>query len=373
LDPQGFWSDTVRAAIAGENWDDKVWGAIFELFDPALTESMGFARLMEAIHGEKQTGAKVWAKSDTMTEKWESGAKHVFGGITENGFLKLAEDMRRGLKGEVHGGKRYSLGEEVTALLTGSRVTTLDVPSKLSFITKDYTQDRNDARWKLRKYINSTGTQYDDQNQQAYHDSEKSSRRIFDEFSETVQAAIRIGNRNGRHTSPERSEREIRQVLDQSGLDKDTIDSVVKGEYQPFIPGNLDEVEKVMKYATPEHKKLLQEKREELLGTLLTSASGPGKTKDARTQTWQKQAELGERGISDEESLDVLRQRWIDEDQKAEKRRHEKVLELDAEEGVESPDVEEKVENPKWTKSRVQRLERLGLKEEDWPTIFGEE
>ena len=109
-------------------------------------------------------------------------------------------------------------------MLAGQRRSTVDVGQALSFRARDFSTSTSQANKILSSVASRSGFIDESQIRDAYKGMEDARRKVFDDLARAVDAARILGE----------SDQSIDGRLRGSGMSKDAVRSIMRGQYEPY-------------------------------------------------------------------------------------------------------------------------------------------
>jgi hypothetical protein len=126
-------------------------GALTEFFTPFIDESIGTERALDVITrgGETRTGKKVFYSTDSLSTRISKGLGHLFGSL-EPGAVTTARRIYDGATGRfTDAGTIRDSADELTALMSGIRVSEAKPLSSMPFIISSFNRDKQEISGKF--------------------------------------------------------------------------------------------------------------------------------------------------------------------------------------------------------------------------------
>lgn len=239
-DPYSYLRKPLIAFLNGEDWQQAILESVGEASAPFFSEEMLASKLADvARNTKKESGGQVWNPQAPFPEKLQGAIRHIWDAF-EPGAISQGRRIRMGLTGEqTPYGRSYDPAQEIGAVVSGVRLSEMDVPQSLSFRARDFSRELRDANRQLSSVASRRGTVSDDELATAYRQAERSRRDLFERMYRDAQAAIRLGMQ----------EDQVYRVLDSAGLSKRDAGSILAGYYEPreigggFLRGVIQSVQ----------------------------------------------------------------------------------------------------------------------------------
>lgn len=239
-DPYSYLRKPLIAFLNGEDWQQATLEAVGEASAPFFSEEMLASKLADvARNTKKESGGQVWNPQAPFLEKLQGAIGHIWDAF-EPGAISQGRRIRMGLTGEqTPYGRSYDPAQEIGAVVSGVRLSEMDVPQSLSFRARDFSRELQDANRQLSSVAARRGTVSDDELVTAYRQAERSRRDLFERMYRDAQAAIRLGMQ----------EDQVYRVLDSAGLSRRDAGSILAGYYEPreigggFLRGVIQSVQ----------------------------------------------------------------------------------------------------------------------------------
>ena len=224
-DVYSYLRNPVKALMRGEDWKAALWDATTEFFDPFFSEEILFGTLADISRNQTREGMRIWNPQDDWVTQHLDKVEHLWSNI-EPGFMSQGRRIVKGAQGYVSPtGRAYDVGEEIRAVVTGLRVSSVDIPQSFRFKAGRYAREKSESHQIFTSSYNRGGTVSDREILDDYRRSEKSKQKLFDEMREDIMRAQRLGM----------SEAEVREALE-SALSKSDAQALIRGVYEPYRP-----------------------------------------------------------------------------------------------------------------------------------------
>lgn len=238
-DPYSYLRKPLIAFLNGEDWQQAIMESVVEAGRPFFDEDMVAEKLLDVSRNQRRDGGPIWNPQAPFPERLQAALGHVWDGF-EPGALTQARRIKMGLTGEqTPYGRSYDPAQEIGAVVSGVRLSELDVPQSLSFRARDFSRELQDANRQLSSVAGRRGTVSDDELTTAYTQAERSRRDLFERMYRDAQAAIRLGMQ----------EDQVYRVLDSAGLSQRDARNIIAGVYEPreigggFLRGVIQSVQ----------------------------------------------------------------------------------------------------------------------------------
>ena len=180
--------------VSGKEIDfkDTMIESIKETFQPFLGEELLYSKVVDIQRNSKKgTGSPVYNEQGTAGEQAAEIVNYMWEGV-KPGTLVSAERIKKAAKGRLEGSSQYKLSNEIIAVSTGQRISTLNVGEGFSWKVYRGGKDLAEARRiYTSKYKNETLDQKEID--RAYDSANKSLERVVGELHKDYKAAIRLG------------------------------------------------------------------------------------------------------------------------------------------------------------------------------------
>ena len=213
-------------------------GPIMTLMDPFISEQIGLEKIQDIMPpgylmggrgGVTTTGSKVYAPSDSLSDKFEKAYAHIFNGI-EPGVYTSGEKVKKGFFNDVKkGGQPVSLKDELLALMAGIRIIDIDIGTTIGYKAGRYNQ--------LLRAVDDAEKIYSPENYmsrgpkviaQEYNDMQEEAFRIQKDMYQVIQDALLL----------DLDESDIKKMLKDAKMSNKQIRKLMNGE---FVPANYSE------------------------------------------------------------------------------------------------------------------------------------
>ena len=351
-DPLSFAVESANAAKRGD-----IWGALGAFFSSYGEPKILFKALDEARQGETYEKRTIYNQQDDELMKFWLGVQHVMNTALEPGIVTSGKRIARGIRPtSEEEGKRYKLKNEVAALTTGVRLTAADPRQSTSFKVSRFQNEMSETNGIFNSVANRTGAVSQSELESAYERTERNRREAFDVMAKNVQGMLTL--LKGYNFD----EKDAQKILEDNGVAKAMTAALLKNEYQPYIPSSLTSLDKMLQVATPEHKNLLEAKRDDVIGTMVQTASRPVETEKTRVTVENALAELDANGVGIQQGIESLWRKLLADDQESENEEAEK-----------RGEIPRKRAAPRSTIARRRSLQRLGVDQETITRFFNVE
>ncbi|KKN44077.1 hypothetical protein LCGC14_0696830 [marine sediment metagenome] len=227
-DPYSYLRNPVTALLRGDDFEDGLIEAMMEAFEPFLGEEILFGKILDVRRNKKPNGGRVFNPEDEFLKRSEDIALHFYDAF-EPGAFRSARRVVSGLRGEVNiYGKSFDPTLESLAVVTGQRLSEVDVRQSLSFHTSRFSEGLSDSTRILLKTAGRSGTVSSAELTDAFMRSNRARHTWFDRLHGQARAAIRLGVTG----------EEVEAILLSGGLSKQNAKSVIDGGYKPYIPSS---------------------------------------------------------------------------------------------------------------------------------------
>lgn len=212
--------------------------ATLQFLSPFISEELVAQRLVDAWRGVRSDGVEIFSSEDTDSEKWLKRVTHVLDAATP-GVIRQGMRAWNAYHGEpTRTGQPLTFSDEMVALTTGQRLTTLDIRRAVSFRAFEFTDGVAQATKDFRRVVASRQTVSDSEIRAAYNKLQAARERRFKQMNKEYYAAIRL------RFDPE----ELQEyLLNETDIGAERLEYVLTGQLQPFIASDnlIDDIEKV--------------------------------------------------------------------------------------------------------------------------------
>lgn len=221
IDPHSYIKKPLFALLKGEDLKKGSADAVIEALTPMFGEELLAGAIVDIRRNKTSDGRRIWNPQDSAGKIVLAQVVHLLK-IIEPGTATSFRRILLGIWGEKsRSGKVYDPVDEVSALITGQRISTVDVKRSLSFQIPKFGRDLRDATQVFSSVARSRRDITDQDMITAYNIANESRRRLFKDTSELIRAARRLGT----------SEQEIVAILKRSRIGKETIKDLLDDEY----------------------------------------------------------------------------------------------------------------------------------------------
>jgi len=227
-DPYSYLRKPVIAALRGEDWMSSLMDAVKEAADPFASEEIGFQHLIDiARNTKKESGGRVFNPEAPTNEQAVDIAAHIWDAL-EPGTISSMQRIGRGIKGEVSlYGRSYDPKLEAMAVVTGHRISELDVRQALGFRARELVAGVRDARSMLTSTVSRSGTVTPEEIGSAQADTQTSLARLYKDLNAIASAGERMGM----------SRAEVLAALNDAGLSQSDAMAAYNGDVPTYQPG----------------------------------------------------------------------------------------------------------------------------------------
>jgi len=233
-DPYSYLRDPLRRLFSGEgDWEEALLEATLQAAAPFIGEEILFGKLAEVNSNLKRSGGQVFNPEDHKVDQAFAILDHLWGAI-EPGTFASARRIAAGINKETNAfGQEFDTKTEFLAVLTGHRLQKTDVRQALRFRTTELDGRLNDANRILNRVSNRSGTVTDEELTEAFHRSERSRARVFEDAHQIALKAINSHGLTSREV--------IRQFRD-GGMSRVNAAAVVNSGIPPRRTPRIDDV-----------------------------------------------------------------------------------------------------------------------------------
>jgi hypothetical protein len=227
VDPYNYLRDPLIALVKADGtWDQRLMEATKTAFEPFYGEQILVGKILDATRNKKgTTGGRVYNPEGTVFDRSTAIAGHLFDAFNI-GTVASGIRVYRGLTGQVTPtGRAYDPALETIATVTGQRVVTLDPRQSLSFAARRFNNRINDATGIFTAAYYDRSNISQEAKQQAYQDMMTARTEIFNDTSDIINAAMRLGVSRG----------EIIQILRDQGVSRQSAQALVNGTVSPYV------------------------------------------------------------------------------------------------------------------------------------------
>ena len=191
--PYSYLSAPLNALISGEDWEESLLNASWQVFEPYLGEEILFKALREVATNRKDSGAPIWNPVEDTGVQFEKGLAHLRK-AGEPGVIRQAYNIYKAEAGVVEswGGERET-ANEVAAVALGLRMKKMNIPQSLSWKAVRHMDNKQWATNILSRAIETPGSISDDKLIASYRKMDALHEAQFNELVHDFQAAVRFG------------------------------------------------------------------------------------------------------------------------------------------------------------------------------------
>lgn len=220
---RSFWRGDSLAEIAGETAS--------QVFAPVLSEQLFFGTVADLARNRRADGTPIWNEMDTAANKTRAMIWHVVERGGPGMVVGTAPRIYKAATGEVSpSGRSFSLGAELTAPVTGQRISEIDAQTSLRQAVGRYKGKMSQSTQLLSNLMTSRGTVNSADIPAAYDNANRAKQSAFEEIVQFYNSALKLG-------VPENAAVQILKGVDfETGLSQDALASVISGQYVPYQP-----------------------------------------------------------------------------------------------------------------------------------------
>lgn len=221
-DPYNFLKKGFIAAANGTDLNDAMKDALSEYAQPFFSEEIFTSKLLDLARNQTVDGRPIY--NPQSDDRFMDMANHLWEGI-EPGAITSAKRIYRGVQGQVSpGGRSYDANTETIALVSGQRISTLNIPQSFSFKARKFAEDREQAKKIYNEVRYNKGTITPSQLDDAYNEANQSYQKLFSEFNKTVNDAQKLGM----------TASDIKTAFKQAGLAQHDWNHLISGKFVGF-------------------------------------------------------------------------------------------------------------------------------------------
>lgn len=225
-DPYQYLKTPFVAFFNGEDDDKALIGFVKEFFAPFLSEEIVTSKLLDVARNEKRQGGQVFNPEAPFEQKAYDVITHVAEAV-EPGVLRGVRRVGQGLAGRTESyGAVKDPGVEAAAQVTGVRTETLDVVQALSYKVSNFNESSRGASKIFTSVANRRGHVTEGELTRAYEATETSRKEMFEDMSQDIRAAVRLGV----------TERQVYEILRNQRVPKKVARALIRGGYVPYSP-----------------------------------------------------------------------------------------------------------------------------------------
>lgn len=227
-DPYSYLRKPVIAFMRGEDWEAGLMDAVGSAAEPFASEEIGFQHIVDILRNtKKDSGGRVFNPEAPVNEQAVDVLAHLWDAV-EPGTISSAQRIASGLQGEVSlYGRSYNPKVEALAVMTGHRVSELDVRQAFSFRARELVDGVRDARSILTSTLSRAGHVGEDEVAHARQDTQHGLTGLYGDLHAISSAAERAGV----------PRREILSMLNDAGLSQPDARLAYEGGVPSYEPG----------------------------------------------------------------------------------------------------------------------------------------
>lgn len=225
LDPYNYWKRPINAIMRDQPFEELVMEIGREVFAPFFGTDIAAGALMEVLTNKRETGGRVFNPQDTVPNQTMDIANHLRKAV-QPGFMSNFERMADALSGKVSpSGKRYEMSDEMLAFM-GFRISTHDPRAALYYKSFEFRDMKKDATSIMTAVARDPNAVSEGELLSAYERAMVVRSRAYIEMERLVAAARASGM----------DDMKLRQVLSQSGISRQDVNSLIRGEVPAYKP-----------------------------------------------------------------------------------------------------------------------------------------
>jgi hypothetical protein len=225
-DPYAYLRKPLRALLSGEDWQESLADAAGEALRPFFGEELLSGRLLDVARNQTVDGRRVYNPEADRLRQATDATAHVAAVLTP-GAVDSFRRILKGVRGEVGPtGRVYEPDVEIGALVSGQRVSTLDLRQALGFKARDFSKQLADANRLFSSVLLRRGTVSDAELRDAYRQADRARFRVTRTLWRQIRAAERLGV----------PEQEIEAQLEAAGIPRRQILTLRDGIYERYRP-----------------------------------------------------------------------------------------------------------------------------------------
>lgn len=191
--PLNQMQNPILAAMRGDDPIDSAIGFAKEFFEPFLSEDILVGKLLDVTRNKTRQGKRVYNPEAAIGDITVDMMKHVGQAVTP-GTLSSLDRIHKGLTGkETITGRKFDPATEMSALMTGQRISDLDITEAFGFRMRGTAARIRDAKRIFSDVANRRGTVTDQELIDAYSEYAVSRREVMEDAVRDVGAAQRLG------------------------------------------------------------------------------------------------------------------------------------------------------------------------------------
>jgi len=227
-DPYALLHKPVMAAFMSDSDAmTQVLESSREFLAPFISEDLFTQKLLDVARNKKLGGGDVYKKTDPLGDKLWDSFLHIADAV-EPGTWTSAQRIHQAVTGEVtRGGVKRNTKDEIVAVITGQRRSTLDITGALGWKYRDFAPSLRDAQAALNQTLHDPRNQTPKQIQDAHRNYQSFAGGIMEQIVADTSAARRLGLPDS----------VIESLLEESGIRSDIAAQIVDGDASvpPFV------------------------------------------------------------------------------------------------------------------------------------------
>jgi len=322
--PLATIGDAVRGLIGGEDWNEKAMSFATEILDNYVSPKFTVEVIAQWIANADDFGNPIVLETDTAPEridKWIAHAEKILGptAIRQMGQLwdAAAPPKESDLPPEQYSSQALKeLANDATArsimvaMITGFKRQTLNPRLMYRYKTQDFSKSMQEITSEFSRRISKTTDpnliRKELQLMQMKH------KKTFDEQVRKTQATLRL-LRNYKF-----DELDAQELMKATGIDEDMTKQVLSNEFVPWVPSDLETLNKVRAVTDPNdpYYTMVSTERDRLIGSKVNSATST--TASEEDSASKARAVLDRFKIPVDEQRRALQEYWRQTDIRAE-------------------------------------------------------
>jgi hypothetical protein len=225
LDPYNYWKRPINAILRDQPYEDMAISIAEEVLLPFFGTDIAAGAIRDVFTNTKETGGRVFNPQDDPASQTSDIANHLRKAL-QPGFVSNMERTVKALAGKVSpSGKKYTLEDEMLALM-GFRISTHDPKAALYYKSFEFRDMKKDATSIMTAVARDPNAVSDSELVSAYERAMVVRSRAYVQMARLVNAAKESGM----------TDAQLRSSLRLSGISKNDVNSLMRGEVPAYRP-----------------------------------------------------------------------------------------------------------------------------------------
>jgi len=223
-DPFSMFRNTIDAFWSGKDMKQGVWGGLVEFLEPFVSEDILAEKLLDIKRNQTDDGRQVYNNQDTVSGQYADIISHI-GDAFVPGTVISANRILKGATGiQELNGRTYNPWVESAAMLTGQRISPVNVKQSLKYRTHAFKRNITEANKLIGQSMKMAGHIDPADLASEYRKVDGIRRRIYDKMRGTSSDAMKLA------IDPS----DVAVIMKNNGATKEDIGTVMYGIYVPY-------------------------------------------------------------------------------------------------------------------------------------------